>query len=65
MAEEWDIGFGNFAPGVAGAAVGNETMGLAAMAVDVANEVAYSVPALGQTGYEKIAPLNTGGSVYW
>ena len=30
------------------------------MAVDGANEVAYSVPALGQTGYEKIAPLNTG-----
>ena len=64
MAEEWDIGFGNFAPGYAGAAVGNETMGLAAMAVDVANEVAYSVPALGQTGYEKIAPLNTGESDY-
>ena len=64
MAEEWDIGFGNFAPGVAGEAVGNETMGLAAMAVDVANEVAYSVPALGQTGYEKIAPLNTGESDY-
>ena len=64
MAEEWDIGFGNFAPGVAGEAVGNETMGLAAMAVDVANEVAYSVPALGQTGYEKIAPLNTGESKY-
>ena len=64
MAEEWDIGEDNFAPGAAGEAVANETMGLAAMAVDVANEVAYSVPALGQTGYEKIAPLNTGESDY-
>ena len=64
MAEEWDIGWGNFAPGYAGEAVGNETMGLAAMAVDVANSVAYSVPALGQTGYEKIAPINTGESDY-
>lgn len=64
MAEEWDIGEDNFAPGDAGVAVANETMGLAAMAVDVANEVAYSVPALGQTGYEKIAPLNTGESDY-
>ena len=64
MAEEWDIGEDVFAPGAAGSAVGNETMGLAAMAVDVANETAYSVPALGQTGYEKIAPLNTGESDY-
>ena len=65
MAEEWDIGEDVFAPVcVAGSAVGNETMGLAAMAVDVANETAYSVPALGQTGYEKIAPLNTGESDY-
>lgn len=64
MAEEWDIGFDNFAPGVAGEAVGNETMGLAAMAVDVANETAYSVPALGQTGYEKISPINTRESDY-
>ena len=64
MAEEWDIGEDNFAPGDAGVAVANETMGLAAMVVDVANEVAYSVPALGQTGYEKIAPLNTGESDY-
>ena len=64
MAEEWDIGFDNFAPGVAGEAVGNQTMGLAAMVVDVANKTAYSVPALRQTGYEKIAPLNTGESDY-
>ena len=64
MAEEWDMGFDNFAPGVAGEAVGNQTMDLAAMAVDVANKTAYSVPAFGQTGYEKIPPLNTGERDY-
>ncbi len=36
----------------------NETMGLASIVVDVKNQVAYTVPALGQTGYEKLAPLN-------
>lgn len=36
----------------------NEGMGLASVVVDIANETAYTVPALGQTGYEKILPLN-------
>jgi len=35
-----------------------ETMGLASIVVDIANETAYTVPALGQTGYEKIVPIN-------
>ncbi|TLP49141.1 calcium-binding protein [Cohaesibacter sp. CAU 1516] len=36
----------------------HDTMGLASIVVDVKNQVAYTVPALGQTGYEKLAPLN-------
>ena len=40
----------------------NETMGLASLAVDITNGVAYTVPALGQTGYEKIMPINPGSS---
>ncbi len=39
-------------------------MGLAAMVVDIANETAYSVPAMGQTGYEKIMPVNPQHSDY-
>ena len=39
----WDTGMG---------------MGLASIVVDIANETAYTVPALGQTGYEKIMPIN-------
>lgn len=38
----------------------NDTMGLASLVVDVANGVAYTVPALGQTGYEKLLPINPG-----
>lgn len=36
----------------------DEGMGLASIAVDIANKTAYTVPALGQTGYEKILPIN-------
>ena len=36
----------------------NETMGLASVVVDIANKTAYTVPALGQTGYEKLMPIN-------
>ena len=41
--EEWDTQTG---------------MGLASIVVDLANETAYTVPALGQSGYEKIMPIN-------
>lgn len=41
-----------------------ETMGLASMVVDVENETAYTVPALGQSGYEKILPINSGHEDY-
>lgn len=59
-AEEWAIG--RMFP--AGAADANATMGLAAVAVDIANGVAYTVPALGQTGYEKMMPINSGHQDY-
>ncbi|MEL6920849.1 MAG: calcium-binding protein [Pseudomonadota bacterium] len=36
----------------------NNGMGLASIVVDIANSTAYTVPALGQTGYEKIMPIN-------
>lgn len=42
----------------------NDTMGLAAIVVDIANETAYTVPALGQTGYEKLLPINPGHPDY-
>lgn len=42
----------------------NDTMGLASLVVDVANGVAYTVPALGQTGYEKLLPMNPGSPEY-
>jgi len=61
MAEEWNIGSSMF---TGGAAEANETMGLASMVVDIANQTAYTVPALGQTGYEKIMPINPGNSNY-
>ena len=38
----------------------NEGMGLASIVVDIANATAYTAPALGQTGYEKILPINPG-----
>jgi len=59
-AEEWDIG--RMFP--AGAADSAATMGLASIAVDIANGVAYTVPALGQTGYEKMMPINSGHEDY-
>lgn len=34
------------------------TTGLASVVIDIAKETLYTVPALGQTGYEKILPLN-------
>jgi hypothetical protein len=61
MAEEWNIGSSMF---TGGAAAANDTMGLASMVVDIANQTAYTVPALGQTGYEKIMPINPGNSNY-
>jgi hypothetical protein len=65
MGEEWNIGSSMFAdPDGAGPLKGfdvaNNTMGLASMVVDIQNEVAYTVPALGQGGYEKLMPINTG-----
>jgi len=42
----------------------NDTLGLASVVVDIANETAYTVPALGQSGYEKIMPINPGHSDY-
>ena len=59
-AEEWNIG--EMFP--AGPADANATMGLASIAVDIANGVAYTVPALGQTGYEKMMPINSGHEGY-
>ena len=40
------------------------TMGLASMVVDIENETAYTAPVLGQTGYEKIMPINSGHEDY-
>lgn len=59
-AEEWSIG--RMFP--AGDADANATMGLASVAVDITNGVAYTVPALGQTGYEKMMPINSGHKDY-
>ncbi len=58
--EEWNIG-SMFPNGYADSA---ETMGLASVVVDIANEVAYTAPALGQTGYEKLMPINPGHQDY-
>jgi len=59
-AEEWAIGsmFPN------GSSDADSTMGLASVVVDIANETAYTVPALGQTGYEKLLPINPGHTDY-
>jgi len=59
-AEEWEIG--QMFP--AGAADSAATMGLASVVVDIANQTAYTVPALGQTGYEKLMPINSGHKDY-
>jgi len=64
--EEWNIGNSMFdAQGsLNGAAVANNTMGLASLVVDIKNEVAYTAPALGQAGYEKLMPINSGHKDY-
>jgi Ca2+-binding RTX toxin-like protein len=64
--EEWNIGSSMFdAQGpLNGAAVANNTMGLASLVVDIKNEVAYTAPALGQAGYEKLMPINSGHKDY-
>lgn len=59
-AEEWAIG--RMFP--AGDADANATLGLASIVVDIANKTAYTVPALGQTGYEKMLPINPGHENY-
>jgi len=58
-AEEWDIGDGAYE-----SVRSIDTMGLASMVVDIANGVAYTVPALGQSGYEKLLPVNPGSPDY-
>ena len=59
-AEEWEIG--RMFP--AGSSDSAATLGLASLVVDIANETAYTVPALGQTGYEKLMPINSGHKDY-
>ncbi len=59
-AEEWEIG--RMFP--AGAADSSATMGLASVVVDIATGTAYTAPALGQTGYEKMMPINSGHPDY-
>lgn len=59
-AEEWDIG--RMFP--AGSADSAATLGLASVVVDIASGVAYTAPALGQTGYEKMMPINSGHKDY-
>jgi hypothetical protein len=65
MGEEWNIGSSMFADPdgsgpLKGFDVANNTMGLASMVVDIKNEVAYTAPVLGQSGYEKLMPINSG-----
>ena len=59
-AEEWEIG--RMFP--AGKSDSSATLGLASVVVDIANRTAYTVPALGQTGYEKLMPINSGHKNY-
>ena len=59
-AEEWEIG--QMLP--AGKHDSASTLGLASVVVDIANRTAYTVPALGQTGYEKLMPINSGHKDY-
>ena len=42
----------------------SKTVGLASVVVDLKNQTAYTVPALGQTGYEKLMPINSGHKDY-
>ena len=67
--EEWNIGNNMFddpdgAGPLKGSDVANSTMGLASLVVDIKNEVAYTAPALGQAGYEKLMPINSGHKDY-
>ncbi len=76
MGEEWNIGElfdeaaadAGFTEEEARLSPGEDffttTMGLASMVVDIANETAYTVPALGQSGYEKLLPMNSGHEDY-
>ncbi len=76
MAEEWNIGelydeaaaAAGFTEEDARISAGEDffttTMGLASIVVDIANETAYTAPALGQSGYEKILPINSGHEDY-
>lgn len=79
MGEEWNIGdlYDDSAAGISSEdgffapeepPTGDDfflgTMGLASMVVDIENETAYTAPALGQTGYEKILPINSGSEDY-
>ncbi|MEL6556321.1 MAG: calcium-binding protein [Cyanobacteria bacterium J06621_11] len=76
MAEEWNIGQlfeeAALAAGYTeeearlspGADFFTTTMGLASMVVDVENETAYTAPALGQAGFEKLLPINSGHEDY-
>lgn len=59
-AEEWEIG--RMFP--AKTADSSASLGLASIAVDINNKTAYTVPALGQTGYEKLMPINSGHKDY-
>ncbi len=76
MGEEWNIG-DLYEEAAAAAGITEEnarlspgddffttTMGLASVVVDIANETAYTVPALGQSGYEKLLPINPGNKDY-
>ena len=69
MGEEWNIGNTMFddpdgSGPLRGFDVANNTMGLASMVVDIKNATAYTVPALGQAGYEKLLPMNSGHKDY-
>ncbi|TPX27358.1 calcium-binding protein [Cylindrospermopsis raciborskii GIHE 2018] len=63
MGEEWNIGQMYSSRGGDKFFTDN-TMGLASMVVDIANKTAYTVPVLGQSGYEKILPINSGHKDY-
>ena len=63
MGEEWNIGDMYASRGGEDFFTDN-TMGLASMVVDIANETAYTVPVLGQSGYEKILPINSAHEDY-
>lgn len=59
-AEEWEIS--PMFP--SGGEDATATLGLASIVVDIANKAAYTAPALGQTGYEKLMPINSGHKDY-